>query len=279
MEKESNTPIVNSEKDKPDVTVDQINAPKETSVLSALDKKKMSAMLGGHKDNLINAIVNEKDQPLRKVVDHTPKHSIYFKNCHNSHYAIDEYCTKLLIEGCTNCSFTVNGKIVTSTVDIWRSDNVQLNINTFVGTLQADVCKKLSITYNKKEHLQTIVWAQVYDLALDFLDGPEHKMITGFEHESQKYPNLALHMDQFIIRFVKDVLMSEQIVRLNNGYPTTEREAKEFDRRQEENLQKLAKQMGISVGKKKTTTPKQKPNETCSCGSGKKFKKCHGMGG
>ncbi|MCV4770776.1 SEC-C metal-binding domain-containing protein, partial [Escherichia coli] len=26
-------------------------------------------------------------------------------------------------------------------------------------------------------------------------------------------------------------------------------------------------------------TPKMKPNEPCYCGSGKKFKKCHGAGG
>ena len=26
-------------------------------------------------------------------------------------------------------------------------------------------------------------------------------------------------------------------------------------------------------------TPKMKPNEACYCGSGKKFKKCHGAGG
>ena len=54
------------------------------------------------------------------------------------------------------------------------------------------------------------------------------------------YPNFDPTLDQFIIRFVSDKLRSERVVRLENGYPTTEREAKAFDDRQEEALQKIA---------------------------------------
>jgi uncharacterized protein YecA (UPF0149 family) len=64
---------------------------------------------------------------------------------------------------------------------------------------------------------------------------------------------------------------------LKNGYPTTEREAADFERRQEANLQKLAQEMGITINKKKPTGPKLKPNDPCHCNSGKKFKKCHGQ--
>lgn len=71
-------------------------------------------------------------------------------------------------------------------------------------------------------------------------------------------------------------LLTEQIIRLENGYPTTAREKKIYDDRQEEAIQKLAKDAGITISKKKATGPKVKPNEPCHCGSGKKFKKCHG---
>jgi len=69
--------------------------------------------------------------------------------------------------------------------------------------------------------------------------------------------------------------VSEQIVRLANGYPTTEREAKAFDEKQEQLLKKLAQEAGITIGKKKQE--KIAPNSVCpKCESGKKYKKCCG---
>jgi len=72
------------------------------------------------------------------------------------------------------------------------------------------------------------------------------------------------------------------VVRLQNGYPTTEREAKEFDERiaredkeKEEYFRKLVKfaapKLGIKDDKKR---PKVGRNAPCPCGSDKKFKSC-----
>ena len=47
---------------------------------------------------------------------------------------------------------------------------------------------------------------------------------------------------QFIVRFIEGQLLSERIVRLPNGYPTTEREKKIYDENQlkkEDELRKL----------------------------------------
>jgi hypothetical protein len=55
------------------------------------------------------------------------------------------------------------------------------------------------------------------------------------------YGELSPTIDQFIIRWVKDELLVERVVRLDNGFPTTAREKKVYDERQEELLQKLAK--------------------------------------
>lgn len=92
----------------------------------------------------------------------------------------------------------------------------------------------------------------------------------------EEHKELKLHeeVDQFIVRPLKDKLMCELIVRLSNGFPTTEREASAFDKRQEENLQKLAKEAGITIARKKGAK-KPGQNEPCHCGSGKKYKKCH----
>jgi hypothetical protein len=55
--------------------------------------------------------------------------------------------------------------------------------------------------------------------------------------------------DQFIVRLLPHKatgqlqLMNELVVRLDNGFPTTEREARQFEERQEANLKALAREM------------------------------------
>lgn len=55
--------------------------------------------------------------------------------------------------------------------------------------------------------------------------------------------------DQFIVRLLPHKatgqvqLLNELVVRLDNGFPTTEREARQFEERQEANLKALAKEM------------------------------------
>ena len=148
----------------------------------------------------------------------------------------------------------------------------------------------MNVQIQSKNLFKTLVWqgicssvvhffltvSAVHDLSLSFDDAPEHKLLTGFNEMKSQYPNIVEDIDQFITRFHKDKLLTEQIVRLKNGYPTTEREAAEFDRKQEEAIQKLAAEAGITISKKKPTGPKVKPNDPCTCGSGKKYKKCHG---
>eukprot|EP01114_Cavostelium_apophysatum_P021498 TRINITY_DN751_c0_g3_i2.p1 TRINITY_DN751_c0_g3~~TRINITY_DN751_c0_g3_i2.p1 ORF type:complete len:272 (+),score=81.59 TRINITY_DN751_c0_g3_i2:183-998(+) len=243
--------------------------------LDAQEKKRLQAMLGAPKSQEAVYIGNEKNEK-KALNSHPPQATIYFINCHDSEYHVDSLSTKILIEKCTNCKFYFNAKIVTSLLDVFKCQNLDIGINTSIGTLQLDVSQNLNVEYKSSDLLNTVVWANVHDLDLKFVDKPEHNSKHGFAIEQQKNPTIKQELDQFIIRFVKDSLLCEQIVRLDNGFPTTEREAKEFDRRQEENLQKLAQNIGITIGKKKATGPKVKPNDPCHCGSGKKFKKCHG---
>ena len=94
----------------------------------------------------------------------------------------------------------------------------------------------------------------------------------------QRETDLKELTDQFIVRFLGEAdaleLKQELVVRLKNGYPTTEREAAAFDERQERNLQKFAEQAGITIGRKKREGPKIGRNDPCPCGSGKKYKQC-----
>lgn len=243
----------------------------------AKEVQKLQAMMGSNKQQEAKFVLNEENQTKVLGEDsHSGQATIYIKGCKDSTYTIDSLCTKVLVESCTNVKVTLNKKIITNMVDVYKCENVDLIINTDVGTLQADVCKKLNVQIQSKNLFKTLVWQAVHDLSLSFDDAPEHKLLTGFNEMKSQYPNIVEDIDQFITRFHKDKLLTEQIVRLKNGYPTTEREAAEFDRKQEEAIQKLAAEAGITISKKKPTGPKVKPNDPCTCGSGKKYKKCHG---
>lgn len=68
----------------------------------------------------------------------------------------------------------------------------------------------------------------------------------------------------------QDDLLNEMVVRLENGYPTTEREARQFEERQEENLQALAKQLlgeNVVLGPAKNKAAKIGRNDKCICGT------------
>jgi len=204
-----------------------------------------------------------------------PTATLYFKNCNDCEYVVDSMSTKILFEGCSNVKVTFNKKIVTGLVDIWKCNNFSFESNSKVGTLQLDICKGVTGHFKTMDLFSQCVWAGVFDLKFSFGDS-DQKMETGFDKQ-QKDHAVALHeqVDQFIVRFVKEKLQCELIVRLTNGFPTTEREAREFDRRQDDNMRKLAEQAGITIAKKKSTTKKPGQNEPCHCGSGKKYKKCH----
>jgi len=243
--------------------------------LDEKEAKKLQAQLGNPKEQAAKYILGKRGVKERLGEDsHQPQATVYFKNCHDCEFVLDAMCTKVLIEDCHNCTVTFNEKVITNTVDVWKCNDSYLRINTKVGTLQADICKKLKVDFNTKDNFTSLVWAGVHDLSLNFLDSGE-KLESGFAQMQQQYPDLNEGIDQFIVRFVKGELLSEQIVRLKNGYPTTEREAKAFDEKQEELIQKLAKEAGISIGRKKAE--KIPPNATCpKCSSGKKYKKCCG---
>eukprot|EP01085_Mycamoeba_gemmipara_P005265 Mycagemm_TRINITY_DN10139_c0_g1::TRINITY_DN10139_c0_g1_i1::g.5265::m.5265 type:complete len:137 gc:universal TRINITY_DN10139_c0_g1_i1:717-1127(+) len=96
------------------------------------------------------------------------------------------------------------------------------------------------------------------------------------------HPDLSDQTDQFIVRFVEGKLLQELIVRLKNGYPTTEREAAVFDenqRKKDEHMRREAEKLIKFVPKKylKGDEPKVGRNEPCPCSSGKKYKACCGV--
>eukprot|EP00158_Paraphelidium_tribonemae_P009466 Partr_v1_DN28874_c3_g1_i3_m34247 putative Adenylate cyclase associated (CAP) C terminal len=211
--------------------------------------------------------------------------SLFIKSCTDSTFAVDTTCTKIFVEGCKNVKLTFNGRIMTHTLEIWKCENVEAFINTSVQTLQIDISNGVAVTYTKSPDFNRLVWSAVERLSLQFLDLPEQSLTTGSSVMAEVNKSINVETDQFIARILpnkvsgRPQLVNELIVRLENGFPTTEREARQFDERQEANLQALAKQIlgdDIVLGKKKDSGPKIGRNDPCKCGSGKKYKKCCG---
>lgn len=193
--------------------------------------------------------------------------------------------TKIFIEGCDKVNFTFNGRVITQTVEVWKCNDFAMKANTAIKTLQIDLTNKADIQFEKADHFNRIVWAATEDLKLAFDDNEEHKLEVGTKKMIEVNPNVKAETDQFIIRLLpnkltgKLQLLNELIVRLENGFPTTERESRQFEEKQEANLQKLARDLlgkEIKIGKKKDVGPKVSRNDPCTCGSGKKYKKCCG---
>eukprot|EP01117_Protostelium_nocturnum_P009610 TRINITY_DN342_c0_g1_i1.p1 TRINITY_DN342_c0_g1~~TRINITY_DN342_c0_g1_i1.p1 ORF type:complete len:260 (+),score=95.73 TRINITY_DN342_c0_g1_i1:242-1021(+) len=252
------------------------DTPARAPTISHEDEKRLQAQLGNAQNQQATYVLNETNEK-RTYQDGAflPTSTLYFKNCNNCEYIIDSMSTKVLIESCNNVSITINQKVVTGLVDIWKCENVSFETAVKVGTLQVDMCKGVKTVYKKKDDMVTIVWAGVESLDISLLDTGD-QLSTGFSKmkEENQALNLKEDVDQFIVRHLNNKIECELIVRLSNGFPTTEREASAFDKRQEENLRKLASDAGITLGKKKGPK-KPGQNEPCHCGSGKKYKKCH----
>lgn len=78
-----------------------------------------------------------------------------------------------------------------------------------------------------------VVWAGMNDFELSFDDGDaatHAPLVTGLAQMRVKHADgVNAELDQFIVRTINGSLLEERIVRLPNGFPTTDREADAFD--------------------------------------------------
>ena len=211
-------------------------------------------------------------------VDRRGKTTLMFKGCKGCEYTISGMVAKILVDRCVDCTFVVNGKVMTSTLEVYKAERVAFRVGTTLKTVQADMCEGVSLTWDKAENFDRVVWAGTEGLELAFDDAPDAGMATGYTAMQGEYgANLREDIDQFIIRILDEgVAVNERIVRLDNGFPTTAREREEFEIRQEENMRKMAKEFYGEdiIIPARDTGAKAQPNKPCPCGSGIKYKKC-----
>jgi len=259
---------------KPTTTTTTKNEP-----VNADDQKRLQAQLGNAKEQDTKFVGNEKNQKLS--IDHLKKtETLYIKNCEDCEYTVDSRCTKILLEGLKNTKVILNGGILTNIVELWKSENVTLVVNTKVATLQVDVSRNINLDFRSARMLSQVIWAGVYNLDVLFRDKND-KYHSGFDEMKEKHTDINDQTDQFIMRFVEGAFTTELIVRLPGGFPTTNREADAFDERKKKNdliaekhIRKLIKTTELAHGK---GSQKVGRNDVCPrCKSGLKYKKCCG---
>lgn len=71
-------------------------------------------------------------------------------------------------------------------------------VDTEVFTLQADLCRNLSIVYNHKKYLGSIVQAGIYGLNVKFNDYPALNFLSGFEELKKEYASRLIFFLNFL---------------------------------------------------------------------------------
>jgi len=192
--------------------------------------------------------------------------TIYFSGCEDGNYIVNHRSSKIFVDGCKNITITINEPILTTTIEIWKCENAILNLNVPVKTLQVDLLKDLTVNWSNKTHMGALVWQHVEGLNLSFADEEKLNVNTGFNAMKEKFPDSVLEIDQFIIRIIEDALWEERCIRLKNGFLSTEREAVDWEKRndnvKEKYVNEFMKNAGIKLNadkEKKKRTPTEFP--------------------
>ena len=139
---------------------------------------------------------------------------------------------KVLVEGCESFNLVLDGcSVTTAVLEIWNSRNCHLTIGCNIGTVQADLCSNLTLVYREAQFFGSVVQAGVHDLHMSFSDGAQPPVHSGLEQLRLQHPGVEINdsTDQFITRIVSGQLLTEQILRLANEFPTTAREKALFE--------------------------------------------------
>jgi tetratricopeptide (TPR) repeat protein len=163
---------------------------------------------------------------------------MHFQANTGCNFTLGEGCSivKLELEGCKDCVITLPAgtRITTSIIEIWNCDNVTVNTDVAIGTCQVDISQSLAIHYGALSQLGQLVQAGVERLEVKFGDAPGQDFVSGLvEIKKTICPDLQADHEkttQFTTRLVDGEVLTEEIIRLSNDFPTTVREKAKHDR-------------------------------------------------
>jgi len=184
-------------------------------------------------------ILDLDGQTIEYGISNTPKKAIlYWKGNKNCTFSVSRSVSsvKVFIQECDDCIFNLEGKVLTGVVELWKCNNIVVNVGIDIGTFQVDISNNITLSYEHKNFLDSLVQAGVDKLIIQFKDSEADNFVTGVTVLKQQYNDYD-EIDQFITRWIKNELLTERLVRIEGGFPTTDREL-EFNeqKKQEESL-------------------------------------------
>jgi len=202
----------------------------------------------------------------------TNEQALMISGCKKCEINVETTCVKIFMEKCQDVVLRVRGKVITQTIEIDHSSQLNVLIFTKVGTLQVEQCQKVNCLVESRDLFNGyMIWAGCFLLRLQVGDD---LMRCDFGLTQQLDPTINIERTQFKVWYNSaKKLICDKVIRLKNGFPTTKREDDEHVRREEQKLENLATRIGVTLHRKEDGM-KMKPNEKCLCGSGKKYKKC-----
>lgn len=219
------------------------------SNLSADEYKRMQGMLGGStaKGTKVLTKLNGVTEKLEKD-SFDANQTLVLMGCTDCVVEVETTCVKVFLQLCTNVTLHLRSKVITHTLEAYKCDGCNVVISTKIWTAQMDLCKGCNLDFASREDFQTIISAGCHDMGVNLVDVGTEKGSTKVHYPTLEAAAKAAGNDdineertQFKTHFKTGKLATEQIVRLENGFPTTEDERKEFERRQDFNMKKVSR--------------------------------------
>ncbi|KAG0327073.1 hypothetical protein BGZ99_008413 [Dissophora globulifera] len=204
----------------------------------------LNATLAGRKNAKEDAtllIQNSKDA-ASETLDIQERKAIHLLNCENCEYIIQGKPIKLSIERCKNVVIKIEGKILTGTVDVWKSNDISLDFERSVSMFQLDSIQNITIRLPDAEHFGSMIWAGVDDLKLHL--GEDMHLLSYSELQTRN-PGLRPESDQFKTTVIDGSLKTEAIIRFDQGYPSTRAERatyQQLEKKKDEVLRTVSNQ-------------------------------------
>ena len=153
----------------------------------------------------------EGENEEKKVESKTGNDLVYFKNCKNSKYSISKTCTKIIIEGCSECSFEIFSNVLTKTLELINCNKIIVSINSNLFTVTADKCNMIHFKYSNKSLFNSIVSSQSLSIGLSL--SKEEVVRIGKLHPEIKEVSEIKDFNQYITHFVEDKIETEEVIR------------------------------------------------------------------
>ena len=170
----------------------------------------------------------------------------------------------------------MHGRLLTETLEVWDSSTCTVRFGTKTATVQVDSCSGLRLEYVQLAYFDRVMHTGPRGLAFSFSDAPQLDTTLELDALQAEHPDVELDdkTDQFITRCLKgaDQLSTELVIRLCNDFPTTEREARDFEERTRMHAEKLDEvvdgMLGSSLGRTLTEAEREQARGICADGRG-----------